>query len=246
MSALTEEQWREVFAEPGLMSPKMWEIFATIYAQPNHQGFAGELGKIMGYDGKNTSAPLNASVGKLGKKLLEKYDLKVNVRQNGKVSYWRNVFDGENLGHYFLWKMRPELVRAFSATDYAVGNNYPDEITFDQARRFQEGSFKKILVNSYERDPQARQECINHYGVVCMVCDFDFGAIYGELGKDYIHVHHLVPLSTLGGTYSVDPIKDLRPVCPNCHAMLHRGAALLTIKDLKTLMAQQSKGANDD
>jgi len=34
-------------------------------------------------------------------------------------------------------------------------------------------------------------------------------------------VHHLVPISKIGKKYRVDPIKDLRPVCPNCHAVIH-------------------------
>ena len=31
----------------------------------------------------------------------------------------------------------------------------------------------------------------------------------------------------------VDPVKDLRPVCPNCHAMLHKQTPALNIEKLK-------------
>ena len=64
----------------------------------------------------------------------------------------------------------------------------------------------------------------------------DFEETYGETGKDYIHVHHITPLSDIGERYKLDPVKDLRPVCPNCHAMIHRQKPSLTIEALKALM----------
>jgi 5-methylcytosine-specific restriction protein A len=77
-------------------------------------------------------------------------------------------------------------------------------------------------VNAYERDPRARKACLAHHGTNCSVCGFNFESRYGKIGEGFIHVHHLVPLSEVGEDYEVDPIADLLPVCPNCHAMLHR------------------------
>jgi 5-methylcytosine-specific restriction protein A len=94
-----------------------------------------------------------------------------------------------------------------------------------------EGTLKQVWVNRYERNPEARAGCIAVYGVDCAVCGFNFEKQYGEIGRGYIHVHHLVPLASIGKTYRIDPIADLRPVCPNCHAMLHRGD-ILSIEDL--------------
>lgn len=74
----------------------------------------------------------------------------------------------------------------------------------------------------YERNPIARKKCIEHYGVQCQVCEINFENTYGEVGKDFIHVPHIVPLHEIQQGYEVDPIRDLIPVCPNCHAMLHR------------------------
>lgn len=96
-----------------------------------------------------------------------------------------------------------------------------------------EGASRTVAVNAYERDPRARKACIEHYGTSCSVCEFDFGSFYGERGRGFIHVHHLVPLAKLGKAYVVDPIKDLRPVCPNCHAILHRGTEVLSVEALK-------------
>ena len=76
---------------------------------------------------------------------------------------------------------------------------------------------------------------MQHYGYDCAVCDFNFGELFRELGEGFIHVHHLKPLAEIGDEYYLDPIKDLRPVCPNCHAMLHRKRPPLSIEELKRL-----------
>jgi len=66
-----------------------------------------------------------------------------------------------------------------------------------------------------------------------MVCSFDFGKQFGPLGEGFIHVHHLRPISSLREEHDVDPITDLRPVCPNCHAMLHRTRPPMSIEALQ-------------
>lgn len=95
-----------------------------------------------------------------------------------------------------------------------------------------EGAKKQITVNAYERDPTAKPRCIKKWGTTCVVCAFDFHAAYGDLGKGFIHVHHLRPIHTIGESYELDPENDLRPVCPNCHAMLHRKKEVLSIEEL--------------
>jgi len=60
--------------------------------------------------------------------------------------------------------------------------------------------------------------------------------MYGERGKGFIHVHHLRPLADVGEEYELDPIADLRPVCPNCHAMIHARPVTLTIEELRSLL----------
>jgi hypothetical protein len=106
-----------------------------------------------------------------------------------------------------------------------------------------EGAKKQITVNAYERDPTAKPRCIKRWGTICCVCDFNFGAVYGELGEGFIHVHHLNPIATIGKEYELDPEKDLRPVCPNCHSMLHRRKDTLSIEELKALLRLNFVGA---
>lgn len=108
---------------------------------------------------------------------------------------------------------------------------YPDDIQ-DTGSLF-EGANQKITVNAYERNSEARQKCLIHYGYDCAVCGFNFFETYGDLGKNFIHVHHVYDISLINDSYIVDPIKHLRPVCPNCHAMLHKERPAMSIDVLK-------------
>jgi 5-methylcytosine-specific restriction enzyme A len=102
-----------------------------------------------------------------------------------------------------------------------------------------EGSRYRVLVSAYERDPKARRRCIEAHGTTCSICGFSFGAVYGDVAEGFIHIHHLRPLSEVDEAHSVDPIKDLRPVCPNCHAVLHRRVPAFSIEDVQGFLAQQ-------
>ena len=104
-----------------------------------------------------------------------------------------------------------------------------------------EGAFTQILVNSYERNRNARNKCIDHYGAVCQVCGIRFTDVYGDIGEGFIHVHHLVPLSSISESYQVNPIEDLRPVCPNCHAIIHKKVPPYTCEELKAFLSHNSK-----
>lgn len=114
----------------------------------------------------------------------------------------------------------------------------PDDVATPSL--YYEGVSRTVSVNAYERDPRARKACIDHYGAVCSACDLDFRTMYGKLGQGFIHVYHIVPLSKIGKSYVVNPIKDLRPVCPNCHAMLHRAPEVLTVEQLREIIRKES------
>lgn len=118
------------------------------------------------------------------------------------------------------------------------GKIYPDEV--DKPELLLEGQKKKVFVNAYERNHKARSQCIEHYGTSCSVCGINFSEVYGKLGEGFIHVHHLLPVAQLEKQYEVDPIADLRPVCPNCHAMIHRGNLPLSIDELKKIVHNNS------
>ena len=86
---------------------------------------------------------------------------------------------------------------------------------------FSEGHSVQVTVNRYERSAKARLACIAHHGHECAVCGILLREVYGDVADGFIHVHHLDPISLNSGATIVDPIEDLRPVCPNCHSIIH-------------------------
>jgi 5-methylcytosine-specific restriction protein A len=102
-----------------------------------------------------------------------------------------------------------------------------------------EGAVKVIHVNAFERNRIARKRCINHWGTCCSGCGLDMGQRYGDVAKGYIHVHHLVAISGIGTEYAVNPVNDLRPLCPNCHAVVHLVDPPMSIEDLQRLVRER-------
>jgi predicted HNH restriction endonuclease len=126
-------------------------------------------------------------------------------------------------------------------------NEYPDDV--DEEQTTPEYAVRQVLVNKYERDSVNRKKCIEHYTnnptrpIKCLVCDFNFELIYGERGRDFIHIHHTIPMRELKNDYNINPVKDLIPVCCNCHAMLHRKKdELLEYQELKKIIDIQKSG----
>ena len=120
-------------------------------------------------------------------------------------------------------------------------NDFPDEI--DENVSLPEGAKQRVTVNKYERNPQLRKQCIARYGTKCCICGFSFEDTYGEVAEGFIHVHHVKPLSEIGTRHDVDPVEDLRPVCPNCHAVIHirKGKLAFRIKEVEALLHRESR-----
>src|SRR5690606_12073277 len=149
------------------------------------------------------------------------------------------VATGRDQGGRFYWMMRPALREAVVRLGLLpdTGELYP-EVVGDHGPPLMEGTMSRIVVNAYERNPVARRRCIEHHGSSCTVCGFDFGAFYGPIAAGVIHVHHLRPVSSEPGeSRVVDPIEDLRPVCPNCHVVLHRREPPLSIDGARAVVA---------
>lgn len=102
-----------------------------------------------------------------------------------------------------------------------------------------EGGVKVVTQNRYERNPVNRELCLASNGYTCNICGFNFEERYGSIGHHFIHVHHIIPVSKMKEAYVIDPVSDLIPVCPNCHAMLHRADPPLQPEDLRSLLIKQ-------
>lgn len=135
--------------------------------------------------------------------------------------------------------IKPDLVDELEKVwyDFLATTKSSSTSFFAEAKQptgtFVEGAPNQVILTKYERNPYARKACLQYYGYDCVVCQFNFEEKYGPLGKEFIHVHHLTQLSHIGKECIVDPIRDLRPVCANCHAMLHRTKISLSIADLQ-------------
>lgn len=99
----------------------------------------------------------------------------------------------------------------------------------------------RVYVNRYERSPKARALCLAHYGLRCRCCDGLLEETYGDAARDLIHVHHLTPLSAIPEGAQIDPVTDLRPVCPNCHGVIHTKEPPYTIEEVRAMLVNASK-----
>ena len=104
-----------------------------------------------------------------------------------------------------------------------------------------EGAVVEVLANRYERNREARERCVAMKGYRCAVCGMDFVETYGDIGRDFIHVHHTTPISIIGKEYKLDVERDLVPVCPNCHYMLHRKNPPYTVEELRDILNNLTK-----
>ncbi len=106
---------------------------------------------------------------------------------------------------------------------------------------YTEGARLSVISTAIERNPFARKKCLDHYGYKCTICTYDFEENFGALGEGFIHVHHHVDIATKNAIHKVDPIKDLIPLCPNCHAMAHRKKPAIAVRILKDIYAKNTK-----
>jgi hypothetical protein len=125
------------------------------------------------------------------------------------------------------------------ATPPSSRETLPEEISEGSYR---EGQGVQITVNRYERDASARAACLNHFGPSCQICRVDLSTVYGPIADGLVHVHHLRPLSQITGEYEVRPDQDLIPVCPNCHAVVHRHDPPLTPDQVREMISQTGSG----
>lgn len=101
-----------------------------------------------------------------------------------------------------------------------------------------EGALQDLHVTKHERNQNLRKRCIEIHGWRCKGCGLDFKDKYGELGVDFIEVHHLYPISMTDGEHTVDPATELVPLCANCHAMIHRlKGEEMTLDKLRTYIS---------
>ena len=234
---ITTKQFKEILIDAEITQQEDLRLFQTFYSFSNHCAAATQVAKILGHKNKIVTIGIMA---RFAKRIAKKHDIQLTKRQSEKFKYWDLFFTGWGKGAFFIWKLRPALQRALEELSLTLQFQYSEELPVNTTQIFTEGLRQTIVVNAFERNPAARQKCIDYYGTICAVCNIDFEETYGDIGKGFIHVHHLTPLSKIGKTYEVDPIKDLRPVCPNCHSMLHKKNPPLALEMLRVRIQNRS------
>lgn len=144
----------------------------------------------------------------------------------------------------YVWKklgqagfgMEPSQPEAPEASGDA-GEAFTEAQTTD-AEPLTEGAVVSVRTDRYERSRAARQACVKAHGATCAICGFDFAKTYGQQFGGIIQVHHVVPLHQTAAEHVVDPVRDLIPVCPNCHVALHAkpDGGTYTPDELRVLM----------
>jgi 5-methylcytosine-specific restriction protein A len=230
--------WSEILNNQKIADEKVLAILKCLYNFDKYEASGGEVAKILGYA---HHAPLNIIIPNFSKRILQEYTF-INPprRSNGKIRYWHIPFLGTEGTGKFTWILRQELVEALS-DKYGL-NRTEQNITkelMNIEQEYHEGNLKETFSIRYERDPNARKACLKHYGYSCQICGFDFEKVYGPVGKGIINVHHIVPISEIKKEYKIDPVKDLIPICPNCHALIHSRREMFTIEEIKSFLRNE-------
>lgn len=150
---------------------------------------------------------------------------------------WKQIF----LGEY-------RLIEKPDANHQPLDNSLAKQIASDlesltDEESGTEGGKKEKLIAYFERNPALRTAAVAFHGATCKVCGFNFEAAYGEHGRNYIEVHHLIPISTLPEPSSINPKEDLTVLCSNCHRMIHRKRETpLSIEELRNILAKKGGG----
>ena len=231
---ISSKLWKELLLNRNITLEADVDLIRLVYESENHELRASKIAEFLGL---SHHGPINLQVSRFSKRVIQKVGVKPPLRKDGKPRWWHVPFLGYEGENGFPWIMRPELVigyeEAFGEVSLTV--LYQDEYE-EESSELSEGSVIRVSINRYERNRKAKNECIRHYGSSCSVCGFDFEKRYGSIGEGRIHVHHLIPLADIKQEYTVDPIKDLRPVCPNCHFIIHSKTEPFTIDEVKEML----------
>lgn len=233
------EVWAELLTNKKVTTESDMKILRVVYDSKNHEIRASQIVPILNYSHHGT---INLQISKFSKRVIAKTGAQAPLSKEGKPQWWHVPFLGYDDGGHFPWIMRQELVTAFKYILHKDNSDglYSGELTFSETPFFEEGIQKQVLMNLFKRNKNAPRLCLAHYGARCTICSFDFGKVYGPIGKNKIHIHHLIPLSKIRHEYNIDPIKDLRPVCPNCHVILHSRNEPFTIEEVKAMISESS------
>ena len=228
-AAPSVEQYVAAFRELGGVTDNQSQMLRLHYNAPSRTVTAAQMAEALGFGHYSLA---NSQYGRLGRLVGDELEYNPMKERLGTLV----TFERRN--EEWHWIMRPQVAEALERLGWVEATRTPfTEKAVVSITPLVEGAASQELVTVYERNPEARRRCIAAHGSICCVCGFSFSAVYGVEFAGFIHVHHLRPVSEAGGEYAVDPVEDLRPVCPNCHAIIHYGGQLRDISEVRQLLA---------
>lgn len=234
---ISVREWRNMLRDEKIFPKNCLEIIEKWYHEPNCLSTSVFIINKYRIKGKTH---FNGEIVGLGKRIIKYLDKYEFIDPSGN-NYFITTFEGWRSSSGFVWKLHKNLIEAIN--ELQIFDNGVDEIeNVVEIKAKADGKKLQYYVTKYERNPYNRLKAIELHGYVCAVCKFDFFETYGEIGKEFIEVHHNQPLYKLDEPMDINPETDLDCVCSNCHRMLHKGAnGVLTVTELQAIMQNQKK-----
>jgi 5-methylcytosine-specific restriction enzyme A len=184
---------------------------------------------------------VNCALGGLGRQVRQKLSAHPDGLPDGEYQWWHVLATAKKQSRGWIWSLRAEVRAAAAELGWLreVELPLPEESGANDV--LVDGAVRTVMVNRYERDPRLREACIRLFGARCFVCGVDLGQEYGAYALGFIHVHHLKSLSEMDGEGAVDPARDLRPLCPNCHAVAHLKTPAFTMEEMREMRARSKR-----
>lgn len=215
------------------VAPHHMRMLLAHYHAPSRTLTASQMAKVLGYPTYSTA---NLHYGTLGRIVAERLAW---VPLPDQTVFALATFAKPR--REWQWIMRPAVAEALERLGWVDDHHsgIADEVTVTTP--LYEGAVRKITVNAYERNSTAREMCILHYGCRCFVCGLALAEKYGDIAQGMIHVHHLRQLAEINAEYRIDPVADLRPVCPTCHAVIHSRMPPIGVEELRNKIAETKR-----
>ena len=159
----------------------------------------------------------------------------------------------DNIGfleYLFESGFKYEESKEFASKVYAVQGKKRKLYVYSENDVVLEGKANIKTSKTKERSKMLREAAVKYYTVddriKCCACGFDFTEKYGEHGAGYIQIHHEKPIYQYSdegfSTYIKEAILNTKPLCANCHCMIHRNKThMLEIEELKEIIEQTSQ-----
>ncbi len=137
-----------------------------------------------------------------------------------------------------------DIKHSFDHAEEAAGEG-KKLLVYDENLMITEGTKRNRNIILYKRSSKLRDFAMKKYTadghIKCLICFFDFFDFYGEIGKNYIEIHHVKPVlqyeAEEENKFLKDALENVIPTCSNCHRMIHRDRQHpLSVLDLRAFI----------